>query len=80
MGGGGGLRCNLKATKKPHRERLNECYGIHKDNKYLVQHAQNSNQNNAVSASNLAFTYNNLIKKIQGTFLSVRFSLQKGDV
>ena len=26
-GGGGGLRCNLKTTKKPHSARLNECYG-----------------------------------------------------
>ena len=29
LSGGGGLRCNLKATKKPHREHLDECYGIH---------------------------------------------------
>ena len=27
MGGGGGLRCNLKTTKKPHSARLNVCYG-----------------------------------------------------
>jgi len=45
-GGGGGLRCNLKATQKPRRERLNECYGIHKHNKFLVQNAQSLNQNN----------------------------------
>ena len=60
-GGGGGLRCNLKATKKPHNERLNECYGIHKHNKFLVQNTQSLRQNNTVLSSKVlnvfAFRY-----------------------
>jgi len=85
-GGGGGLRCSLKTTKKPRRERLNECYGIHKHNKFLVQNAQKLKQNNKDFLSifafgcikpfktKLAFTYNNLINKIQGVFRNADFS------
>jgi len=85
-GGGGGLNGLLSLTEKPRSARLNECYGIHKNNKFLVQNAQNLNLNNKVFLSKfafgciksfknkLAFTYNNLIKKLQGVFRNADFS------
>jgi len=85
-GGGGGLNGLLSLTGKPHSARLNECYGIHKNNKFLVQYAQKLKQNNKDFLSKfdfgyvnffknkLAFTYNNFIKKLQGVFRNADFS------
>ena len=60
-GGGGGLNGLLSLAKKPHSARLNEYYGIHKNNKFFVQNAQNLNQNNIVFSSKVlnvfAFRY-----------------------
>ena len=84
--GGGGLNGLLSLTKKSHSARLNECYGIHKNNKFLVQNAQDPKKNNKVFLSNFAFgyvksfknnfafTYNNLITKLQGVFRNADFS------
>jgi len=65
-GGGGGKR--LKPTRKLAFLTTNQ------NNKFLVQTAQNLNQNNAVSARQFAFTYNNLITNFQGVFRNADFS------
>ena len=67
LGGGGVFRTPLTSENKRHRTHSRAFYGNLQSNENII-----SKQNKKLS--NFAFTYSNLIDKIQGTFSSVYFA------